>query len=206
MEEVGEGYRGTPLRLYVLYSPVPSSLSTFCLSLSLFTGNARATMTDLSKELWYHGRISRLDAEQLLDNFGRPPGSFLVRDSLTTTGEYVLSLSFQGKKYHYIISRHPDGSMAIQDGAKFDSPIELIQYHTKTVDGLITTLKQPCCRLPGQPPQGYRFISHEEMQMAMREAALLLGYQVRRNNCAFCTCWYAQSDISIVKGTSCFYT
>nr|BAA81723.2 protein tyrosine kinase [Ephydatia fluviatilis] len=134
-------------------------------------------MTDLSKELWYHGRISRLDAEQLLDNFGRLSGSFLVRDSLTTTGEYVLSLSFQGKKYHYIISRHPDGSVAIQDGAKFDSPIELIQYHTKKVDGLITTLKQPCCRLPGQPPQGYRFISHEEMQMAMREAALLLGYQ-----------------------------
>lgn len=173
---------------------VNSRFQLVILFASLLTGNARATMTDLSKELWYHGRISRLDAEQLLDNFGRPPGSFLVRDSLTTTGEYVLSLSFQGKKYHYIISRHPDGSMAIQDGAKFDSPIELIQYHTKKVDGLITTLKQPCCRLPGQPPQGYRFISHEEMQMAMREAALLLGYQVRCNDCV-CICTYSGTPI-----------
>ena len=68
--------------------------------------------------------------------------------------------------------------MAIQDGAKFPSPIELVQYHTRKVDGLLTTLQSPCARRTGQPPQGYRFISHEEMQAAMREAALLLGYQV----------------------------
>ena len=84
----------------------------------------------------------------------------------------------QSKKYHYIISRHQDGSVAIQDGTKFNSPIELVQYHTKKVDGLLTTLKHPACRRPGQPPQGYRFISHEDMQIAMREAALLLGYKV----------------------------
>lgn len=69
--------------------------------------------------------------------------------------------------------------MAIQDGAKFATPLELIQYYTKKVDGLLTTLTTPCCRRPGQPPSGYRFITHEEMQQAMREAALLLGYQVR---------------------------
>ena len=69
--------------------------------------------------------------------------------------------------------------MAIQDGAKFASPLELIQYYTRKVDGLLTTLTTPCCRRPGQPPAGYRFITHEEMQQAMREAALLLGYQVR---------------------------
>ena len=69
--------------------------------------------------------------------------------------------------------------MAIQDGAKFPSPIELVQYHTRKVDGLLTTLQVPCARRAGQPPQGYRFITHEDMQAAMREAALLLGYQVR---------------------------
>lgn len=74
--------------------------------------------------------------------------------------------------------------MAIQDGVKFPSPIEIVQYHTRKVDGLLTTLQLPCPRGAGQPPQGYRFISHEEMQGAMREAALLLGYQVR------CVCVY----------------
>ncbi len=78
-----------------------------------------------------------------------------------------------------MISRHPEGTVAIQDGTKFSTPVELIQYHTKKVDGLLTTLKRPCYRAPGQPPQGYRFITLEEMQIAMREAALQLGYQVR---------------------------
>lgn len=50
---------------------------------------------DLSKELWYHGRVSRADAEHLLEQRGNVEGSYLVRDSLTTTGEYVLSLCHQ---------------------------------------------------------------------------------------------------------------
>jgi len=48
---------------------------------------------DLSKELWYHGRISRNDAEKLLVNKGNIEGSFLVRDSLSVTGEHILSIS-----------------------------------------------------------------------------------------------------------------
>ena len=67
----------------------------------------------------------------------------------------------------------------MNDGTKFDNPVELVQYHTHHVDGLLTTLQVPCCRSHGQPPQGYRFITHDEMQAAMREAALQLGYKVR---------------------------
>ena len=52
-------------------------------------------MTDLSREMWYHGRISRTDAEKILDMNGGIEGTYLVRDSLTLTGEYVLSLCYQ---------------------------------------------------------------------------------------------------------------
>lgn len=64
-------------------------------------------MTDLSRELWYHGRISRVDAEKILDNAGGGEGTYLVRDSLTITGEYVLSLCHQVHIHdcprHYLI-------------------------------------------------------------------------------------------------------
>lgn len=142
-------------------------------------------MVDLSSESWYHGRISRTDAEKILDGCGAIDGSYLVRDSLSTTGEYVLSLCFQSNKYHYIISRHLDGTLAIQDGTKFENPVELVQYHSHKIDGLFTTLRHPCRRMQGHPPKGYRFISHAEMQQAMRDGALLLGYQVRCSLKAF---------------------
>ena len=150
-------------------------------------------MADLSNEPWYHGRISRSDAEQILNISGGMDGCFLVRDSLTVSGEYVLSLCHQNRRYHYMISRHPDGTVAIQDGVKFDSPVDLVHYHSQKVDGLLTTLVHPCCRKAGQQPQGYRFITHDEMQQAMREGALLLGYQVmerERERGRGCLCEY----------------
>lgn len=52
-------------------------------------------MSDLAKEPAYHGRISRAEAEKLLDTMGSAEGTYLVRDSLTMTGEYVLSLCYQ---------------------------------------------------------------------------------------------------------------
>ena len=52
-------------------------------------------MTDLSREKWYHGRVSRIDAEKIIDSQGAMEGMYLVRDSLTMTGEYVLSLCSQ---------------------------------------------------------------------------------------------------------------
>lgn len=62
-------------------------------------------MTDLSKEPWYHGRVSRVDAEKVLEQAGGSEGSFLVRDSLTTTGEYVLSLCHQVHRKYTRIKR-----------------------------------------------------------------------------------------------------
>ena len=67
----------------------------FCKGLGFLLTCVVVDMTELSKESWYHGRISRVDAEKILDNAGGTEGTFLVRDSLTITGEYVLSLCHQ---------------------------------------------------------------------------------------------------------------
>ncbi len=39
---------------------------------------------------WYHGRVNRITAENLLA--GKRPGLYLVRDSGTCPGDYVLSV------------------------------------------------------------------------------------------------------------------
>ena len=136
---------------------------------------------DPADELWYHGRISRLEAEEFLYNRGMIDGLFLVRDSLATTGEYALTVAHNGRSYHYRIARQGDGSLAIEDGKRFPGPVELVQYHATKLDGLLTTLRTPCSRAMGVEPRGFRFVSAKEMKEATRQAALLLGYQVNIN-------------------------
>ena len=133
---------------------------------------------DPSDEPWCHGRISRTQAIEILRSKGMVDGLFLVRDSLATTGEYTLTIANNGRPYHYRIARQGDGSLAIEDGKRFPGPVELLQYHTTKLDGLLTTLRTPCSRAYGVEPRGFRFVSAKEMKEATKEAALLLGYQV----------------------------
>uniref|UniRef100_A0A3Q4AQK0 Adapter molecule crk n=1 Tax=Mola mola TaxID=94237 RepID=A0A3Q4AQK0_MOLML len=51
---------------------------------------------------WYWGRLGRQDAVTLLQ--GQRHGVFLVRDSITSPGDYVLSVSENSKVSHYIIN------------------------------------------------------------------------------------------------------
>ncbi|KAG7478539.1 adapter molecule crk-like [Solea senegalensis] len=51
---------------------------------------------------WYWGRLRRQEAVSLLQ--GQRHGVFLVRDSITSPGDYVLSVSENSKVSHYIIN------------------------------------------------------------------------------------------------------
>lgn len=51
---------------------------------------------------WYWGRLIRQEAVSLLQ--GQRHGVFLVRDSITSPGDYVLSVSENSKVSHYIIN------------------------------------------------------------------------------------------------------
>ncbi|KAA0712263.1 SHC-transforming protein 2 [Triplophysa tibetana] len=57
------------------------------------------TEDQLRREVWYHGRMSRRDAENLL---GRD-GDFLVRDSATNPGQYVLTGMQCGLPKHLLL-------------------------------------------------------------------------------------------------------
>lgn len=81
------------------------------------------TEEQLRQEPWYHGRMSRRAAERLL----RADGDFLVRDSVTNPGQYVLTGMQAGQPKHLLLV-DPEGVVRTKD-VLFESISHLIAYH-----------------------------------------------------------------------------
>lgn len=82
---------------------------------------------DMQKASWYHGRIDRPTTEAVLS--GKRAGLFLVRDSGTCPGDYVLSVSENSKVSHYIITRRA-GLYVIGDQT-FDTIPAVIEFYRR---------------------------------------------------------------------------
>uniref|UniRef100_A0A096LV52 SHC (Src homology 2 domain containing) transforming protein 2 n=1 Tax=Poecilia formosa TaxID=48698 RepID=A0A096LV52_POEFO len=79
----------------------------------------------LRRETWYHSRMSRRDAEKLLVR----DGDFLVRESTTNPGQYVLTGMHCGLPKHLLLV-DPEGVVRTKD-MLFESISHLIAYHLK---------------------------------------------------------------------------
>ncbi|XP_073957795.1 SH2 ankyrin repeat kinase isoform X1 [Choristoneura fumiferana] len=98
---------------------------------------------------WFHGKISRDSAEKLLKEEGED-GVFLVRESNTSPGDYVLSVLHQGDVVHYQIRRHgEDAFFSIEEHTTVHGLDTLIQHYRGDSNGLVTRLSVVC---KGQPP------------------------------------------------------
>lgn len=86
---------------------------------------------------WFHGKISREDAENFLKP--RLDGLFLVRESTNFPGDYTLCVCFQNKVEHYRVKSH-SGKLTIDDEEFFDNLEELIEHYKNDADGLCTKL------------------------------------------------------------------
>ncbi|XP_071369983.1 tyrosine-protein kinase CSK isoform X2 [Centroberyx affinis] len=94
----------------------------------------------LSLMPWFHGKITRDQAERLL----YPPetGLFLVRESTNYPGDYTLCVSCDGKVEHYRII-YNNGKLTIDDEEFFENLMQLVEHYTKDADGLCTKLIKP---------------------------------------------------------------
>ncbi|KAJ8892436.1 hypothetical protein PR048_005016 [Dryococelus australis] len=94
---------------------------------------------------WFHGHLSGKEAEKLILKKGKN-GSFLVRESQSKPGDYVLSVRTDDKVTHVMIRCH-DNSYDVGGGEKFDSLSELIEHYKKNpmveTSGTVVHLKQP---------------------------------------------------------------
>ncbi|KAM5311604.1 crk-like protein [Desmodus rotundus] len=109
--------------------------------------SARFDSSDRSS--WYMGPVSRQEAQTRLQ--GQRHGMFLVRDSSTCPGDYVLSVSENSRVSHYIINSLPNRRFKIGDQEFDHLPALLEFYKIHYLD--TTTLIEPAPRYPS-PPMG----------------------------------------------------
>jgi len=74
---------------------------------TIIGGPSSSSSSDVAGHGWYHGTLSRADAEALV---GRD-GEYLVRDSSTQPGSYVLTLRWAGVPLHFVINQRPSSDV-----------------------------------------------------------------------------------------------
>ncbi|CAL2049322.1 unnamed protein product [Caenorhabditis brenneri] len=106
--------------------------------------NFIAPCNSLDKYTWYHGKISRSDSEAILGS--GITGSFLVRESETSIGQYTISVRHDGRVFHYRINVDNTERMFITQEVKFRTLGELVHHHSVHADGLICLLMYPASK------------------------------------------------------------
>ena len=100
---------------------------------------------EVTTERWYHGGINGREAEVLLMNKGQD-GSYLVRSSSHSPGNYVLSARVADEVSHVII-RHRDNKFDMGGGPQFRTLNDLVEHYKKNplieTSGRVIYLKLP---------------------------------------------------------------
>ncbi|TDG41413.1 hypothetical protein AWZ03_012169 [Drosophila navojoa] len=94
---------------------------------------------------WFHGNLSGKEAEKLILERGKN-GSFLVRESQSKPGDFVLSVRTDDKVAHVMI-RWQDKKYDVGGGDSFDTLSELIEHYKRhpmvETCGTVVHLRQP---------------------------------------------------------------
>uniref|UniRef100_A0A665VKB2 Growth factor receptor-bound protein 7-like n=1 Tax=Echeneis naucrates TaxID=173247 RepID=A0A665VKB2_ECHNA len=97
---------------------------------------------------WFHGGVSRKEAQRLIEKQGLVDGMFLIRDSQQHAQCFVLSLCYQLKTKHYLVIPCEDGGrkyFTMDDGLTlFIDLLQLVEFHQINRGILPVCLKHPC--------------------------------------------------------------
>ena len=133
-----------------------------------------AKVNSLEKHSWFHGNITRAEAELSLSSGIN--GSFLVRESESKPGQYSISLRYDGRVFHYRIHTDPQTSQYfVTPESKFENLPELVVHHSKNPDGLTTVLHYPAPN-PRKPP--IYSLSHEVDEWEVNRSDIDMGQKL----------------------------
>ncbi|EDQ92991.1 uncharacterized protein MONBRDRAFT_44322 [Monosiga brevicollis MX1] len=136
--------------------------------------NYIAPFKDINRNPWYHSNISRNTAEYLLKS--GVDGSFLVRESLSSPGEYSITLRCDGKaRTHYRINHDARGYF-VAAGKFFATVEQLVAHHAVVADGLVACLKQhPVEKAEAKP---LVLSKEEDEQWEIARSEIVLGHRL----------------------------
>ncbi|XP_055550476.1 tyrosine-protein phosphatase corkscrew isoform X3 [Wyeomyia smithii] len=96
-------------------------------------------------ERWFHGNLSSKEAERLIIERGKN-GSFLVRESQSKPGDFVLSVRTEDKVTHVMIRWH-ENKYDVGGGQQFSTLCDLIEHYKRNpmveTCGTVVHLRQP---------------------------------------------------------------
>ena len=160
-------------------------------------------ISNLEMYLWYHGNITRAEAELTLSS--EVTGSFLVRNSESIPGKYAFSFRNDGSTEHYVINiDHLTRQCYFMTRAlSFQGLPELVEHHSKNVDGFSTTLRYPAFN-PRKPPKN--IYSHEVDKWEVNRSDIKTGQRIRHEYNEIYKAVIKERDIPVsIKITSVSY-
>ncbi|NXT54981.1 FRK kinase, partial [Pluvianellus socialis] len=110
----------------------------------IIPANYIAADQSIEAEPWFFGPVKRADAERQLLYPGNQAGAFLIRESESLKGEYALSVFDGVSVKHYRIRRLDEGDFFLNIRKTFKTLPEVVDYYSKTSDGLCVVLGKPC--------------------------------------------------------------
>ncbi|KAK6180518.1 hypothetical protein SNE40_012659 [Patella caerulea] len=111
--------------------------------------NYVALENTLQSQEWFMGQITRKEAERQILTPGLSVGTYLVRESETCPGAYVLTMRDYVESRgdcvkHYKVRSLDNGGCYITARRTFDNVVDLIHFYKDSADGLCRQLTDPC--------------------------------------------------------------
>uniref|UniRef100_A0A3Q2CSN2 Growth factor receptor bound protein 7 n=1 Tax=Cyprinodon variegatus TaxID=28743 RepID=A0A3Q2CSN2_CYPVA len=142
-QEEGQTWRKPSLFLLFLHV-----MNLYILKPEASRDSAGAEMVVHKTHPWFHGGLSRKEAERLIEKQGLADGVFLIRRSQMHENCFVLSLCYELKVKHCIIvPMLKDGKnfFSIDDGETlFIDLLQLVEFYQINKGSLPVRLKRPC--------------------------------------------------------------
>ncbi|CAD6191132.1 unnamed protein product [Caenorhabditis auriculariae] len=83
--------------------------------------------SEIGQQSWYHGLVTRVGAEQSLGH----NGDFLVRDSISKTGEFVLTAMWKDRALHFQVNASMESSKKMYhfEEESFNTVVDLVNFY-----------------------------------------------------------------------------